>query len=151
MLKAFADREEYYKNAAEDKPFSKIIGNNDWILWMQNAKALTSVSGLQYYKDELGLYERAIYGALCGNKEPLLEMSKTWHDRLWANLKTFFVSTVLKEFISERPNYSILFSGSFNPIALSAPVSLSFIDLLSFVSDSVILFILIRINIIAYK
>ncbi len=148
LLKAFDKRGEFYSESMEaadgKKLFQKIVGNNDWITWTQNANLLSSLSGTQYYKDELGIFEKAVYGALCGNQPALLEMAETWHDRLWASLKGFFGPTVLKEFISERPNYAILFGGSFNPVAVHSSIPFGFSDILSASTTSVFLFPLSR-------
>ena len=35
----------------------------------------------------LPLHERGIIGAVCGNSEPLLQLAKSWEDRVWALLK----------------------------------------------------------------
>eukprot|EP00826_Nyctotherus_ovalis_P032202 TRINITY_DN2598_c0_g3_i1.p1 TRINITY_DN2598_c0_g3~~TRINITY_DN2598_c0_g3_i1.p1 ORF type:complete len:279 (-),score=77.37 TRINITY_DN2598_c0_g3_i1:497-1333(-) len=98
---------------------------------MQNAYLLSSTTGQQYYKDELGDIERAIFGCLCGNKEPLSRIAGTWHDRLWTDLKSLFTSKVLRKFIAERPAYSVLFTGASSLLVpLSSESSLSSLSLL---------------------
>jgi len=42
----------------------------------------------------LSLHERGIIGALSGNSEPLLQLAKTWEDRIWALLKSSVDVTV---------------------------------------------------------
>jgi len=42
----------------------------------------------------LSLHERGIIGALSGNSEPLLQLAKSWQDRVWAFLKAAIDVTV---------------------------------------------------------
>ena len=91
FVNAIEDRDKFYQSK-KDQPFVKIIGNNDWIMWIQNCFQLSSSTGLQYYKDELGDIERAVFGCLCGNSEPLMQRALNWHDRSWADFKSSFSS-----------------------------------------------------------
>ena len=43
-------------------------------------------------------------------------MGNTWHDRLWIDLKALFTIRILKKFIAQRANYSVLFTGTANLI-----------------------------------
>jgi len=138
LLNAFAEREAKYQ-ADPNKLFVKVIGNHDWLMWRQNALLLSGSNTSLYYKDELGTFEKATYGALCGNKEALLPMCKTWHDSLWAALVSAFHASVLKDFVAERGLYEILFTGAFTPVVASVPVSMNFTDLLSKESASVLI------------
>ena len=42
----------------------------------------------------LSLHDRGIIGAVCGNSEPLLQLAKSWDDRIWAFLKSSVDVTV---------------------------------------------------------
>jgi len=133
FLESFPKREKLIA----PKLYEKVIGNHDWILYLQNLEMLIN-NNANYYKDDLGTWEKAVYGAICGNKNILLEMSNTWHDKLWATLKSFFSTNVLKQFVALRPDYSILFTGSteFGTLPPAGPPNFSS-DLLSSPTNSV--------------
>ena len=52
------------------------------------ARDIWKLAGFHFSSNPaLSLHERGIIGALCGNPEPLLQLAKSWEDRVWAFLK----------------------------------------------------------------
>ncbi|KYQ91518.1 nucleoporin [Tieghemostelium lacteum] len=63
-------------------------------LWRSNCQHLSERAR--------NIYERAIYGSLCGNLEPLLNVSVTWYDYLWSHLKTIYHYRIYQELYPYR-------------------------------------------------
>ena len=64
-----------------------ILGTEGRDLWKLAAHAYSS-------SPNQPMLERATIGALCGNSEPLLQISNSWEDRLWALLKGYLDVTL---------------------------------------------------------
>ncbi len=112
LVQTFNQRKQiYYKSIDESQLFANIIGNPNWGTWLQVVHELSASQSPIYYKDDLGKYERALYGALSGNLSAVQRMCSTWHDRLWAHFKSAFTLGVLKQFLAKWPDYEILFQG----------------------------------------
>ncbi len=139
LRSAFVQRAKFYaeRRTSNSKPFEGVIGNPDWVKWTQNAQALSTAPN--YCKDELGSFDKAIYASFCDNKEALMPMCPTWHDQLWANLKSSFNAGVIKEFVAQRQTYALLFGNTPGPyIPLAGQSSTAFTALFSDDQSSVL-------------
>ena len=93
---------------------------------MANSQLLSSSKGDQYYKDDAGEHEKAIYGALCGNRDAMLKKCETWLDHLWAGMRSHFTIGVIKRFLAQREEYSILFGGSYSGSEATPALAVSY-------------------------
>jgi len=59
-----------------DQEIGEPYGNQNRKLWKTTCKSLIEATN--------NVWEKAIYGALSGNIQPLLEVSRCWEDHLWA-------------------------------------------------------------------
>ena len=63
------------------------VGNRHKLLWQ--SIAWTWLENALATPDKGNVYERAVFGILCGRLDAVLPVTKTWHDRIWAGVTTY--------------------------------------------------------------
>ncbi|WFD26820.1 Nucleoporin nup84 [Malassezia nana] len=82
-----------------DPPLDEPIGNRTRSVWRRVArKAAANLS--------LDPYERALYGALCGDLASVLSVSESWEERLWGYINARFEQQLERSLALEAPSAS---------------------------------------------
>lgn len=89
----------FYHDPALDEPTPELqgaLGNRHRLTWRMVARRAAQNAALDPY-------ERALYGALCGELSSVLAVSETWSERLWAHVNARFASVLEKKLAEDTP------------------------------------------------
>lgn len=87
----------YHDPALCDPPLEEPIGNRTRSVWRRVArKAAANLS--------LDPYERALYGALCGDLTSVLSVSESWEERLWGYVNARFEQRLERALAEAAPS-----------------------------------------------
>lgn len=84
--------------ADDDGVVTKALGNRTRQTWRRTAWHAAQDT-------RLDPYERALYGALCGELQSVLAVSETWEERLWAYVNARFERLLDRALTSVSPNW----------------------------------------------
>ena len=90
---------DYQENTSGQNVFSEqMIGNSKWMLYLQSMQLLSN----QEPREDLGpagVYERAMFGSMCGNYEAMMgPWQGHYMNQLWAGSRSVFVAKLKEEF-----------------------------------------------------
>ncbi|CCG81566.1 Nucleoporin nup107 [Taphrina deformans PYCC 5710] len=86
-LRGCVERREADDNESEDGIENAAEGSTNKPLWRRMCFALSQ-------QPSFDVYERAMYGALCGDVASVLPVLSTWEDRLWVHYNAMNISRV---------------------------------------------------------